>query len=308
MVCFWLFVVAALAVLLLLLISRVPERPTDRTGLRVVAGVVGLFALLFLLISVVAPVGTKNVAVLTTFGKPTDTLGNGFHLKAPWQVKHELSDAIQTDTYASDGGKGVQEQADGSCIHVRIARQATACVNVSIRWQIRQDGVGYLFRNHRDNASITRDLLLRDLQTAVNRTFGQYDPLGLDENGNSTQPSAAELSASVKAAMSEDIGKWINVDSVLIPIFNFDGGTQEKLNALQQQYAATRIAKQQELTNEAQARANKALAASVQNSPGVLVAKCLDIVKESVDTNKPLPPGFSCFGGTSALALSGGGK
>lgn len=300
MLCFWLFVICIVVALVLFAASRLAEPGSEaREGLPWGTGVLGLLALLFGVISMLAPVGTKNVAVLTTFGKPDGALGNGFHLKAPWQVKHELSDAIQTDTYASDKGEGTQSHAEGSCINVRIARQATACVNISLRWQIREDGVDYLFRNYKDNDAITKNLLLRDLQTAVNGAFAGYDPLGLDENGNSNQPSAVALAAKVQEQMRTDIGKWIDVNSVLIPIFNFDKGTQDKLNQLQQQYAATRVAKQQLLTNEAQAAANRALAASVTNSPGILVSKCLDIVKESVDNSRPLPAGFSCFGGSA---------
>jgi regulator of protease activity HflC (stomatin/prohibitin superfamily) len=298
MISFALSVLALVAAMFLLTLRRGGEQ-----GAGVGAAIALLLAVVFFVASIIAPVGTKNVAVLTTFGKPSGVLGNGLHFKAPWQQKHELSDAIQTDTYASDHGEGVQHNADGGCINVRIARQATACVNVSIRWQIREDGVGYLFRNYRDNDAITQNLLLRDLQTAVNAAFAGYDPLGLDANGNSNQPTAPELALRVQQTMRDDIGKWIDVDSLLIPIFNFDSGTQDKLNQLQQQYAATRVARQQLLTNQAQAAANKALAASVSNNPGLLVSKCLDIVKESVEQSKTLPAGFSCFGSAAALAL-----
>jgi regulator of protease activity HflC (stomatin/prohibitin superfamily) len=295
---FSLSIIALIVAVILIVIARSGDK-----GAGIGAGIAIVMAIAFFVASIVAPVGTKNVAVLTTFGKPSGVLGNGLHFKAPWQKKHELSDAIQTDTYASDHGEGVQHNADGSCINVRIARQATACVNVSIRWQIREDGVGYLFRNYRDNDAITNNLLLRDLQTAVNSAFAGYDPLGLDTNGNSNQPTAPELAKRVLQTMREDIGKWIDVDSLLIPIFNFDGGTQDKLNQLQQQYAATRVAKQQLLTNQAQAAANRALAASVSNNPGLLVSKCLDIVKESVEQSKALPAGFTCFGGSPTLAF-----
>jgi regulator of protease activity HflC (stomatin/prohibitin superfamily) len=305
MTCFWLFIVTCFLLLGAVLASRLATSGSDeRARYGVGTAVLAVLALAFLVVSVLAPVGTKNVAVLTTFGKPTGHLGNGFHVKAPWQVKNELSDAIQTDTYASDKGQGVQSNADGSCINVRIARQATACVNVSIRWQIKESGVDYLFRNYKDNTAITQNLLLRDLQTAVNGAFAGYDPLGLDPNGNSNQPTAAALAAKVQATMRSDIGTYIDVNSLLIPIFNFDPGTQDKLNQLQQQYAATRVAKQQLLTNQAQAAANKALAASVSNSPGILQSKCLDIVKDAVDNNRPLPAGFSCFGTGIGLAVT----
>jgi len=65
---------------------------------------------------------------------------------------------------------------------------------------------------------------------------------------------------------------------------------------LLQQIALTRVAQQSKQTAQAQAEANKALAASVADDPNVLVSKCLDILKEAVDKEQPLPAGFSCFG------------
>ena len=281
-------------------------------GVARVLGLVGLgLAVVTFVISISAPVGTKNVAVLTTFGKPVGSLGNGFHFKAPWQVKHELPDAIQTDTYASDSGQGVQHGADGSCVHVRMARQSTGCVNVSIRWQIRKSGVDYLFRNFTDNQAITKNVVLRDLQSSLNEQFNRYDPLGIDGTGNNTNLPLAggesSYSTKVLTQMRDEIGQWIDVTSVIIPILNFDSSTQDRINALLQQVAQTRVAQQAEQTALAQARANRALATSVSNDPNVLVSKCLDIVKEVLDSGKTLPAGFSCFGGsTTGIAVSPG--
>lgn len=257
-------------------------------------------------------VGTKNLGVLTTFGRPTGSVDNGFHWKAPWQNVTELTDRVQTDTYASDGGSNgkKQEGAVATCINVRIARQATACVNVSIRWQIREDGVDYLFRNFKDNDAITDNLVLRDLQTVMNKTLVDYDPLGIDTNGNNTNKPLSssagnDLSSDVLTEMKGEIGTWIDVQSVNIPLLTFDSATQDKINQLIQQIAATRVAQQAQQTAIAQAAANQALAASVSNSPGVLESKCLDILKEAVDKGQALPAGFSCFGPASTSIAVG---
>jgi regulator of protease activity HflC (stomatin/prohibitin superfamily) len=262
---------------------------------------------LIAILSCVTTVGTKNVGVLTTFGRPTGYLQNGLHWKAPWENVTELNDAVQTDTYASDGGAGGRQQqgATATCINVRIARQGTACVNVSIRWQIRPTGVDYLFRNYKDNDAITDNLVLRDLQSAMNEAFSTYDPLGIDQNGLSTNSplnaaSGPSLSSQVHTQMVNEIGSWIDVQTVSIPLLNFDNATQDKINQLQQQVAATRVATQAQLTAQAQAAANQALAASVSNDPNVLTDKCLNILKEAVDKGQALPAGFSCFAGSSA--------
>jgi regulator of protease activity HflC (stomatin/prohibitin superfamily) len=261
-----------------------------------------------LIASSVTSIGTKQLGVLTTFGRPSGYLTNGLHVKLPWQAVTTLNDAVQTDTYASDGGAQGRKQggAVDTCINVRIARQATACVNVSIRWQIKAQGVDYLFRNFRDNTAITDNVVLRDLQQAMNEKFVDYDPLGIDANGNSTnEPLSAtgtktNLSSDVLGQMESEIGQWIDVQSVIIPLLNFDTATQDRINQLQQQVALTRIAQQAEQTARAQAAANKALATSVSSDPNVLVSKCLDILQDAVSKGQALPAGFSCFGPSSA--------
>jgi hypothetical protein len=187
-----------------------------RFYLSILTGGLAALAALFGSLSCVATVSTKNLGVLTTFGHPDGYLQNGFHLKRPWQKVNEINDAIQTDTYA-----------DKDCISVRIARQSTACVNVSIRWQIKGEGVDYLFRNYKSNDHITDNLVLRDLQTALNEAFVGYDPLGIDDRGLSTNKplSAADgpsLAADILKHMQTNIGTWIDVYSVNIPIMTFD--------------------------------------------------------------------------------------
>jgi regulator of protease activity HflC (stomatin/prohibitin superfamily) len=271
--------------------------------------VVGIILLFF---SITVSVGTKNVGVKLTFGKPSGFIQNGLHFKAPWQTVTELNDAIQTDTYASDytGPTPVLQQgAVATCINVRIERQATACVNVSIRWQIKPSGVDYLFRNFKGNEAITDNLVLRDLQSAMNENLSHYDPLGIDTNGNSTNEplnapnNGQSVSRDVTQEMQHQLDAWINVQSVFIPLLNFDTSTQARINQVQQQIASTRIAQQQLLTNKAQAAANKALAQSVANTPGVLTDKCLNIQKEAVDKGQSLAGAPSCFSNTSSQAI-----
>jgi regulator of protease activity HflC (stomatin/prohibitin superfamily) len=272
-----------------------------RVGARVTAGVLGFIALLMLVFSSITSIGTQDIGVVTSFGRPVGHgLSSGLHWKAPWEKVTKLDAKQQTDTYASNGFNGsTQDNAQGGCINVRIARQATACVNISIRWQNDAQGIDYLFRNFKTDDNIRTQLLHRDLQAAVNTVFATYDPLGLDTNGDSTQPSNAALGASIKNTMDAQVGKYLDIINVYVPLFNFDNETQRRLNLLQQQVAQTRIAQQAEQTATAQAAANRALAKSVSNDPGVLVSKCLDILAEAVQKGQALPAGFSCFGGTN---------
>lgn len=262
-------------------------------------GLITLAVLLTLLSSVVS-VGTKDVGVRTTFGRPNGSLNNGLHVKAPWERVTSLDDAIQTDSYEQNVAG-----ANGSCITVRIARQATACVDTSIRWQIREGTApDTLFRNYRDFANIRASLVTRELQSAVNVAFANYDPLGVDTNGDSTQTSLVDLSKEVVTTMNKEIGDTISVQSVIIPVLHFDPSTQDRINSLQAQVAQTRIAQQAQKTATAQAAANKALAASVSNSPNVLVSKCLDLLQEAVNRGQSLPAAFSCFPSSGSASVA----
>src|SRR4051812_12737421 len=179
--------------------ARFWETDDDKEFARIAGWACAGVGLLLTIFSCLTIVGTQDVGVLTTFGRPSGALDNGLHLKAPWQKVTRLDGRAQTDTYASNGYNGdIQQNAQGGCVNVRIARQATACVNVTIRWQLTKGGVDYLFKNYKTNDNIRDNLLHRDLQTAVNVAFARYDPLGLDKNGNSTQPTTSELAEQVQ--------------------------------------------------------------------------------------------------------------
>jgi len=64
-----------------------------------------------------------------------------------------------------------------------------------------------------------------------------------------------------------------------VPLVNYDEATQSRINALNVEKANTRVAEQRAKTAEAEARANEILAASVSDSPNVLVSKCLDAAR-----------------------------
>lgn len=293
--------VAVVALIASFFLAKKVGTTRPRLVTRSIAAGVMLLGLLMLFFSCATTVSTKNIGVLTTFGRPDGYLDNGFHLTLPWQNVTELNDAVQTDTYASDNGNdGVKQGgATDTCIHVRIERQATACVNVSVRWQIKPSGVDYLFRNYKDNAAIQDNLVLRDLQEQLNNAFVTYDPLAVDANGLNTNKPLTWYAQEVRQHLTASLGQWIDVSSVIVPIINYDSDTQTKVHQLLQQIALTRVAQQAEQTATAQAKANKALAASVSNDPGVLTDKCLNILKEGVDKGLALPAGFSCFANAS---------
>jgi hypothetical protein len=102
------------------------------------------------------------------------------------------------------------------------------------------------------------------------------------------------------------VGGRIKVLSTIVPAVHFDDATQSRINQLQQQVALTRIAQQELKTNQAKAKANAALAASVNTSPNVLVSRCLDTLEAMVKDHDPVPAGFSCWPGGGVAGVIAG--
>lgn len=260
-------------------------------------------AVVLLATSCVTQVTTKNVGVVTSFGRPVGALGNGLHLKAPWHKVTEFDAAVQTDTHkAGDGG--------GSCTDIRIGNQSVACVDNSVRWRIVQDSADDLYRDYREFENVRDSLVTRELDAALNEVFADYDPLaGVDTNGASTAPSLDELSEAVTTRLRQKVGQQVEVLSVIIPLVSFDKTTQDKINDYQAELANTRIARQKQQTADAQAEANRKLSSSVSNDPNVLVSRCFDILSEMVASKEPVPAGFTCWpGGGAGIVLPSAGQ
>ncbi|NQE86673.1 SPFH domain-containing protein [Nocardia terpenica] len=251
------------------------------------AAISGAIAVLLFALSSFTIVSTRNVGITTSFGKPTGTLSNGIHPVAPWQKVIELSGTIRTDSQT--GGF-----ADGKCdggTAVRLANNSTACVDNTVRYRIVQTAADELYRDYQSDENIKNSLVTRELNAVINGVFASYNPLSAEA---ADAPKLDQLSGQVTDKLKAKIGKWIDVQGVIISLVHFDQVTQDKINAYQAQIASTRIAEESQRTAAAQAQANRVLSDSVSRDPNVLVAKCLDLVS----SGKALPAGFQCWPGT----------
>jgi regulator of protease activity HflC (stomatin/prohibitin superfamily) len=238
-------------------------------------------------------VDTRNVAAVTVFGSTYDTLDDGAHLVQPWTVVHELDAAVQVDTHSG-----------GSCITVRIAHQATACVDMNVKWSLLQDKADVAYQDYREFDTIRNSLVTRELGATSTEVFATYDALAVDKDGNSTAPSNASLSEQATTILQKKANGIIKVDSVVISYVKLDDPTQKRLNDLNEETAKTRTAIQSQKTADAQAEANRKLAGSVSNDPNVLVANCLEIIQTAVDKNYPLPAGgVNCWPGSGSTVV-----
>ena len=61
------------------------KSPAARTRALRIAVVAGAITLFVLILGSTTIVSARNVGVVTMFGRPSGTLSNGIHMKAPWQ-------------------------------------------------------------------------------------------------------------------------------------------------------------------------------------------------------------------------------
>ena len=262
---------AAIALLLLAafgLVSRAmaSDEAGHVRGTRIAIGA-GALTVLVLIVGSTTIVSTRNIGVVTTLGKPSGTLGNGLHMKAPWQSVTEMDGAIQIDNHTGE-----------YATMVRLGNNSTAYVDNSVRWRIQAAAADSLFLDYRDFDNVRENLVTRELRAALNEVFSDFDPLA-PENVEGTDVQA--LGNDVADNLRAKVGDQVDIINVIIPLVSYDEATQGRINALNAERANTRVAEQRAKTAEAEARANEILAGSVSDNPNVLVSKCLDAAREA---------------------------
>lgn len=275
-------IVAGVAALGWLLTRNEKARPRRRT---VTTGALAA-AVLFFLLGCFTIVGTRQIAIVTTFGRPTGvSLNNGFHAKWPWQMTHQMDGAIQIDKY-------VKESNHDERIMVRLGNQSTAWADVSIRWQLKQAAAPELFQQYKTFDNVRVNLIERNLSVALNEVFAAFNPLDPQNLDVSPLPNLAKRAADI---MRKDVGGQVDIFDINVPTIQYDQGTEDKINQLNQQRAQTSIAVESQRTAEAQAKANEILSRSISNDPNVVVQNCI-----TAAINKGISP-LGCWPGTTAM-------
>ncbi|HET9893732.1 MAG TPA: SPFH domain-containing protein [Streptosporangiaceae bacterium] len=273
----------------------VPVKEVAAAATTVLAVLAGVFTFL----SMITTVSTQNIGIVTEFGKPVGYLSNGWHLTPPWAGLVEIDGRVQTDTYKGD-----------NCITVRIAHQQNACLDVSVQWRINPKAARALFKNYGTFARIQDGLVTRQLDVALNEAFATFDPIASLTSkyaeGTPQNPTSVQLARTVASDLQAAVDGTIEVKDVLIPTPAYEASVQARINKVLGQAAQTDIALQAVKTAEAQAAANRALAQSVSNDPGVLESRCLDLLNEAITANYALPAGFSCSGPSSVGIVASG--
>jgi regulator of protease activity HflC (stomatin/prohibitin superfamily) len=219
-------------------------------------------AVLFAILGSFTIVGTRQVGIATSFGRPTGTtMDNGLHFKPFWQNVPEMDAAIQIDKY--DGDRRIK---------VRLGNSSTALADASIRWNIKQNAADELFVQYKTFDNVRVNLVERNLAVVLNEVFASFDPLAPQNLDVSPLPA---LSAEALKKLQAKVGDQVEVLDVSVPVIDFDDNTEGKINQLNAERANTAVAKQAQQTAEAQKRANEIIASSVSNDPNVVVSNCI---------------------------------
>ena len=146
---------------LLVVRSRAAQATTLQRTLTLSAMAAFGLTVLLLVFSVFTVVPTRDIGIVTSFGKPVGNLDNGIHAKLPWEKVKTLDGAIQTDSYLEKNNEG--------CTDIRIGNESTACVDNSIRWRIKLAAGEALYKDYRDMDNIRKSLVTRELTAALNK-------------------------------------------------------------------------------------------------------------------------------------------
>lgn len=265
---------------------RLPSDDTTRSRAKTVTIAAVAAAAVFFFLGCFTIVGTRQFAIMTTFGRPTGvSLNNGFHGKWPWQMTHPMDGAVQIDKYVKEGNTDQR-------ITVRLGNQSTALADVSIRWQLKQAAAPELFQQYKTFDNVRVNLIERNLSVALNEVFAGFNPLDPRNLDVSPLPSLAKRAADI---LRQDVGGQVDIFDVNVPTIQYDQSTEDKINQLNQQRAQTSIALEAQRTAEAQAKANEILSRSISDDPNVVVQNCI-----TAAINKGISP-LGCWPGSSAL-------
>lgn len=289
------------------------QKVTTTTRKKPIAALAFGLSLLFVVLSMFAVVGARNVGVPTQFGATTgDTFDPGLNWKLPWVKVTDIDATVQPEEYAGD-----------SCIYVKIADGGTGCVTVSYRWRINPDGADTVYADYRNSEDgitegVRKALVSTNIKASINEVFGQYDPLdGVDVTADMSLedlaqvkivlPPLEEYNKEIQQSVEDrvaDLGDLIDFQSVTITYFKMPETTQTKINAINAKIQDAKAAIIDIGIKTAQAKANEELAGSLKD-PNVLVSKCLDGM---ISGEISAPAGFQCWSGTGGSVVIPGGN
>jgi hypothetical protein len=239
-------------------------------------------------------VPTRNVGIVTSFGKPTGEItGAGLDWTKPWE-----------DVEDWDATGQVYDRLGSNCLWVSISAQRRACIAVQIEWSANPATAPELWAQYKvtdegkkvdgDNGRFGTFIYRRvnpQIDGAVTSVFASFDPLGaVSATGDAPAPDLnktyrTQLQTAVQAALGTDI----TIKSIAFATPTYDAPTTAAIAAYGQKMLEARNLS----VDKENAQARQDVAAKTGVPPAV--QQCLDIAEA-----KAKEPGL-CMGGNVAL-------
>lgn len=235
------------------------------------AGVAGVFGVVFLLFSSLIFVGTRNVGIITTFGRPVGEVDAGPHFIWPWQDVTEMDGAIQLQSFE---GKSYDDPKDA--VKVRLGNNSSAFVEANLNWRLKPEAAPRMFQDYRTFGNIRENLVDKQLQVALSHRFATFNPQQQTQ-GADLPGIAGEVQHDLQAAVGNDI----EIISVRVPGIFYDGETQRRIDQFNQEAQQTKNAEQQVKTAEELRKAAEQRAAQARPDLTVAIFTCVMKAAES---------------------------
>jgi regulator of protease activity HflC (stomatin/prohibitin superfamily) len=275
------------------------------------AAVLGVLSVLSIVIASADKVDTRNVGIVTEFGRPVGVRNTGITWHMPWQHIYEMSEAIQLQAF-----DGESYDKPGTAVQVRLKNNSAAYVSLNLNWRLRPGSAPKLFENYGGSnadvfSEIRENLVDRQAHVALANEFAKFDPTSNLETGpdgqlrgNLTAVDLAQMAVNVKNDLQAAVGEDIEIVDVRIPRLFYDGETQRRIDAFNQKVQETQNAQQDIITAQKRKEANDLIAQSVHGDLAVVIAQCIN---EQINKNRD-PQGCWPIGGSPMIQMPQGGR
>jgi SPFH domain / Band 7 family len=254
----------------------------------VVALIAEAFAVIF---GCMTSIGSSDIGVITSFGKPAGDLSPGVHWLSPTANVTIWDGSIQKIDYGRD-----------NCLQVKIGGGQNACITLTLTYRIKGSAVDNLFIHYRTQQNVNDLLVTRELDQAINTKLQDYSPIDEVAKGSKNPTSMVPFIKPIIQQMQADIGGDIEItnQSLVMPYVTFDNATTNRLNAYQTQKVDTLIAQEAEVTSIAQAKALENLQNSTAKDPNAIADWCFTNIMAPVVKAGGNPAGIQCWPGGSS--------
>lgn len=238
-----------------------------------IASVIGA---LFLTIASYNKVPTRNVGIVTQFGKPTGkTTGAGLHWTKPWQNVEDW-----------DATGQVYDRLGGNCLWVSISAQRRACIAVQVEWSANPATAPEMWAQYKptdqgkkidgDQPRFGTFIYRRvnpQIDGVITSVFSSFDPLGaVSATGDAPAPDLNKTyRTTLQTAIQQALGTDITIKSIAFATPTYDAPTTAAIAAYGQKMLEARNLK----VDQQNAAARNAVAAKTGVSPAQ--QQCLDI-------------------------------